>query len=38
MIRLTATAVLTFFLCISASPLPAIAGVSLDWGSEVNPS
>jgi hypothetical protein len=39
MIRLIATAVLTFLLCIGTSPLLAIAGgVSLNWGSEVNPS
>ena len=39
MIRLTATVALTFLLCIGVAPLPAIAGgVSLNWGSEVNPS
>ncbi len=39
MIRLTATVALTFLLSIVASPLSAIAGgVSLNWGSEVNPS
>jgi len=37
--RLTARVVLTLLLGIGAAPLPAIAGgVSLNWGSEVNPS